>query len=105
MGLECFNPMGLTQLIAVTTTASTAMALNVPAHGVRIRADAALHFAFGSTAGSSAITASIPTTSTPANGIPMLASSVEVFNIGPNAYLSFISTAATNAWVTPGHGI
>lgn len=103
--LESFQPQGLTQLIAVTTSPSAAVQLSAPTVGVRIKADAQVYFAFGSSAGSSSLQASIPTTSTPANGIPLVASAPESFNIGPNAWLSFISTATANVNVTGGFGV
>lgn len=107
MGLDAFRPQGLTQLISVTTTPSTAVQLSSPTMGCRIQTEGQVHFAFGSSAGSSVMTAAVPSTSTPANGIPILANSAEVFNIGPNAYISVVSTAPgpTNVRLTPGYGI
>jgi hypothetical protein len=105
MGLECFQPQGLSKLITCTTTPSTAIQLAAPAVGVRIFADAQVHFAFGSTAGSSGILATMPTSAAPANGICLAGGSVEVFTIGPNAYLSFISSGAATVQFTPGNGI
>lgn len=106
MALEAFQPCGTTQLISVTTTPSTAIALTVATMGVRIVADAAVHVAFGSSAGSSTITATMATTAVANNGIPCPAGAT-LFNIGPVAYLSFISSAAgpTLVRVTPGFGI
>jgi hypothetical protein len=107
MPLDAFQPQGLTQLISVTTTPSTAVLLSAPQVGCRIQTDGLVHFAFGSSAGSSLIQAAVASTSTPANGIPVLANSAEVFNIGAAAYVSLVSTAAgpTNVRLTPGFGI
>jgi hypothetical protein len=105
MGLECFTPQGLSQLISVTTTPSTAIRLPSPTNGVRIYAEGQIHFAFGSTVGSSGILATMPTSAATANGICMPAGSVETFIIGPGAYLSFISSAAATLRFTPGSGI
>jgi hypothetical protein len=105
MGLECFNPQGLSQLISVTTTPSTAIQLPNPSNGVRIYAEGQIHFAFGSTSGSSGILATMATSAATANGICLPAGSVETFVIGPNAYLSFISSAAATVRFTPGNGI
>lgn len=106
MALDAFMPQGLTQLIAATTTPSTAISLSPKTPSVRIYADAAVHFAFGSSTGSSGILATMATTSTPANGIGMMGPSVEVFTIGgENTYLSFISSATANVRVTPGYGV
>lgn len=107
MPLTSFQPQGLTQLISVTTTPSTPVQLSAPQMGVRIWTDAVVHFAFGSSTGSSGISCAIPSTSTPANGIPLQANSVESFNVGPNAWLSFCSTAAgpANVKFTAGFGV
>jgi hypothetical protein len=106
MGLAAFIPAGLSKLVAATTTASTAITQSVPMEAIRIHSDGPVHFAFGSSTGSSGITASTPTTSVPANGISLLGGAAEVFNIGPAAYLSFITTSSTGASVriTPGTG-
>jgi hypothetical protein len=105
MGLEAFMPSGLSQVLTVATTATPAIRLPNPAAGVRIETDSQVYFAIGSTAGSSDLAATIPTSSTPANGIRMMATSVEVFNVGPNAYISFISTATASVSLTPGNGV
>ena len=95
MAIEAFQPQGLTQLIMVTTTPSTAVQMG-PQSGIRVVVDpvAKVHFAFGSSTGSSGIQAALPTTSTPANGIPLLAGADATFNLVPNAYVSLISSAA-----------
>ncbi len=105
MGLEAFTPTGLSQVLTVSTTATPAIQLPTPATGVRIMTDAAIYWAKGSTNGSSNLAATIPTSAAPANGIGMMAVSVEVFNIGPNAWLSFISTGSANVVLTPGYGV
>lgn len=108
MSLDAFQPQGLSQLIAATTTASTAIQLSaVGAPAARVVTDAAVFVAWGSSTGSSGITATAPTTSTPANGMRMLANSLEVFTLGgQNLWLSFITSAAAgaNVWVVGGYG-
>jgi hypothetical protein len=106
MGLDAFNPCGLTKLVAATTTASTAITLDKPTMAVRVQPSDPVYFAFGSSVGSSAMVAAAPSTSTPGNGIPLLGGSAEVFNIGPNAYLSFVTSGSTGAsvFLTPGMG-
>lgn len=109
MAIEAFQPQGNTQLIQVTTTPSTAIQLGVAQSGVRIVTEggAKVHFAFSSSAGSSALQAALPTTSTPANGNPLLPNTDATFNIGPNAWLSFISSSPgpTPVEVTAGFGL
>jgi hypothetical protein len=106
MALDCFFPQGLTKLIACTTTPSTAISLDIRTQMVRVHADTVIHLAFGCSTGSSGIVATMPTTSTPANGIRMASDSVEVFSIGPGAYLSFISSGGSGTvTATPGYGI
>lgn len=106
MSLDAFMPQGLTQLVGVTTTPTTAQQLALPTEGVRIQTDGLVHFAFGSSTGSSTLQAAVPSSNAPANGVPVLANTVEVFNIGPGAYYSIVSTAAGPATVrlTPGFG-
>jgi hypothetical protein len=105
MALDCFQPQGLSLFFACSTTPTTAMQLPLLTQGVRIFADAQVHFAFGTSTGSSGLVATMPTSAAPANGICMVGGTVEAFNIGPGAYLSFISSATANVRVTPGYGV
>lgn len=104
--LTAFQPQGLTQVFSVTTTPTSAFQLSAATFGVRFQAEGQVHFAFGSSAGSSAISCAIPTTAVPANGIPLI-NSVEAFNIGQSAWLSLCSTAPgpTPVRVTGGFGV
>lgn len=100
--LEAFQPQGNTQLVAVTTAPSAALQMPGSIIGSRIRVDAACFFAFSVSSG---VTCTIPTTSTPANGIPLMPGA-ETFNLAPNAWLSFATSSGTaNAWFTGGFGV
>lgn len=102
-----FRPQGLSQLVAVTTAPSAALQLGIPGlPSVRIKTDADLFYAYGTSAGSSNIQCTVPTTSTPANGIDMVGPSVEVFGCGPGAWFSFATSSGTaNARFVGGSGM
>lgn len=105
MSLDAFLPQGNSQLISATTTPSAAIQVSTGSHqGVRIRTSAVAYFSVSS---SSSVTVSMPSTGTPANGIPLNAGAQEKFSIPPNGWLSFMTSASAGAliYVTPGAGL
>ena len=104
--LEAFQPQGNTILIAGTTTASVAVQPSTGSIiGCRI-SNIATGVTYIAVSPSSGISAVIPTTSTPANGFPLLPNSAETFNVAPNFWLSAITSAGTaQIFATPGFGI
>ena len=109
MPLTAFQPQGNTQLIAVTSVASSAVQVSAGnITGARISCDSSVYMAWAS---SSSVSASIPTTSTPASGFPLMYTSsgvrvAENFTLAPNAWVSFIcpTSLGCNVWITPGYG-
>lgn len=102
-----FKPCGNSILIAATSTPATAVQIstgNLP--GMRVQCTSnALWFAVSS---SSSVLLTIPTTAAAANGIGCAAANknfVEVFDVGPNAWVSFGTTGGSaKGFITPGIG-
>jgi hypothetical protein len=101
---DTYRPQGNTTLIAATTTASAAIQPSTGSIGgcrIVTVSTGPVYAAFGATTA----TAVLPTTSTPAEGMPIQANSVETFSLGPNFWASFITTGGTaQVYVTPGFG-
>lgn len=100
-----FQPQGNSQLIQVTTSASAALQLSGGTQTVRVRNTSPVnpvYVAFGT----STVVAVNETTGTPANGIMLNVTSAEKFDVAPNCWFSFISTAAgpTPVYITQGFG-
>lgn len=103
--LQAYMPQGNTSLVAVTTTASTGyQPTSGNIQGARIAniGSVPVYVAFSNVA---TITAAIPTTATPGNGIPILPNSAETMALWPNFYLSAISTGASQLFISPGIGL
>ena len=103
--LEAFQPQGNTMILTVTTTGTPAVQPSTGSiMGARIAnlGGAIAYFAIGQ---SSTTFAVLPSSGTPANGIPIASGGVETFNLGPNFYLSAITSAGTATLsITPGFG-
>lgn len=99
-----FYPLGNTQLVKGTTTASAALqASTAGCDAVQIYPGSTALFlvAFGP----STATAALPTTGTPANGIPLQANVPKIFQIPLNGWFSVIASTAggtADVYVTPG---
>lgn len=103
--IEAFNPQGNTILIIATTTASAATQVSTGnVSGIRIATigAATAYVAIGS----STVQAVLPTSSTPATGIPLLSNSAETFSARPGSYVSAITTSGTQSiYATAGEGV
>ncbi len=102
---NAFTPMGNSQIVMVTTSASAALQLAGNTAGVRIRNASPgnpVYVAFGT----SSVVATNETTGAPANGIMVSLSSFEKFNVPPNCWVSFISSAVgpSAVHITQGFG-
>lgn len=104
--LYAFQPQGLTSLIVATTTASTAYQFSTGGiQGCKVLVNGSTQHVFAAFGQSSAI-AALPTTSTPAAGMPLLPGSDQTFTVPPGDFCSFITASGTaNVWVTPGIGV
>lgn len=105
MPLVAFQPQGNSTLIPVTSTGgSTALQGSTGyVYGYRLTNMSSdyQYVAFGT----STVVATAPVVGTPANGFPMVSGAVESFNLGPNTWISAVSTGATGRLgVTPGFG-
>lgn len=105
MALDAFLPQGLTSLVIATTTASTAYRFSTGSiQGCKILVQGSTQHVFTAFGQSSAI-ASLPTTSTPATGMPMHPNSDQTFSCPPGDFVSFITSSGTaNVFITPGIG-
>ena len=106
MSLDAFYPhTGNTSVALATTTASTAIQPtdgNVGGCRLVNIGSVVAYVAFGG----SDIVSVAPTTTTAANGIPLLPNSGETFSVKPDFYLSAITTSGTALiYVTPGMGL
>jgi len=114
---QAFRPQGNTVEIDVTNASSTPVQIQAPGPGpiseqVRIANAGAgnVYIAFGdASSGSSGATivAAIPTSGNPANGVLMLANTVEIFSYNPQGYIAAICGGADTAklYITPGEGL
>ena len=103
---DTFRPQGNTSLIAATTTASAAIQLtDGDIQGCKVLITGStqhVFLAFGQTTA----TAALPTTSTPAFGMPVQPASDQTFAIPPGAWVSAITSSGTaNVWLSPGSGL
>ena len=103
---QAFQPQGATSLIAATTTASAAVQVSTGAiQGVKVLTHGSTQHVFLAF-GPSTATAVLPTTATPANGMPLLPSSDGTFTIPPGGWVSAITSSGTcNVYLTPGIGL
>lgn len=106
MALDAFLPQGNTSLIAATTTASAAIQVSTGAiQGLKALIQGStqhVFLAFGQTTA----TAVLPTTSTPAAGMPLQPGSDQTFSIPPGGWVSAITASGTaNVYLTPGIGL
>lgn len=106
MALDAFLGQGATSLIVATTTASAAYQISTGAiQGCKVLVQGStqhVFMAFGQTTA----TAALPTTSTPARGMPMQPGSDQSFSIPPGGFVSFITSSGTaNVFITPGIGL
>jgi len=113
MSLEAFSPSGATVLVAASSSTSVAATQlsTTPGvvHAVRVcypstGAAVPIYVAWGS----SSVSAAVPTTATPAVGIPIVAGEEKVFLMGPSLTANWLSavtsagTAAPGLFATPG---
>ncbi len=103
---QAFQEQGLTSLIAATTTASAAVQVSTGAiQGCKVLVQGStqhVFLAFGQTTA----TAVLPTTSTPADGMPVQPGSDNTFTIPPGGWVSAITSSGTaNVFITPGIGL
>lgn len=106
MALNAFLPQGLTSLVVATTTASTAYQFASGAiQGCKILIQGSTQHVF-TAFGQTSATAALPTTSTPANGMPLQPGSDQTFSNPPGCFVSFITSSGTaNVFITPGIGV
>ena len=106
MALDAFQPQGLTSLIAATTTASAAIQVSTGAiQGCRVTVQGSTQHVFIAF-GQSTATAVLPTTSTPAAGMPLLPTTDRAFTMPPGGWVSAITASGTaNVYITPGIGL
>jgi hypothetical protein len=103
-----FQAQGNTSLIPATTTATAAIQPStgsIPGCMLTNLSTNAIWVAIGQS--STMAVAALPTTSVPANGIPMLAGSAQTLGAPPNFWISAItgSTGTSQLAVTPGLGL
>lgn len=103
-----FNPNtgANTQLFSPSTTPFAAVQY-LGSGGVRInnQTTAPLWVAVGTSAASSSLTATLPTSGTPSNTWPMAAGGIETFTFGPNYWLTAMTSAGSGQFtVTAGQG-
>jgi hypothetical protein len=105
MPLTAFLPQGATALIAATTTASAAIQVSTGAiQGCKVVVQGSTQHVFLAF-GQSTATAVLPTTGTPALGMPVQPGSDQTFTIPPGAWVSAITSSGTaNVFLTPGFG-
>lgn len=106
MALNAFQEQGNTSLIVATTTASAAIQVSTGAiQGCKVLIQGStqhVFLAFGQTTA----TAVLPTTSTPARGMPLLPTSDQTLTIPPGGWVSAITSSGTaNVFLTPGIGL
>ena len=101
-----FQPQGATSLIAATTTASAAIQIATGGQqGCKVLVVGSTQHVFLAF-GVSTATAVLPTTSTPALGIPLQPSSDQSFTVPANAWVSAITSSGTaSVYITPGFGL
>lgn len=111
MSLNAFQPSGgpfATVLVALTSSPSSPMQISTGGSpGVRLynSSTAPAYVSLGTTQGSSAsLQAQLPTTAVPGS-MALLPTSVETFNVGPNVWLSAMTSAGAGQLMgTPGYG-
>lgn len=100
-----FKPCGNTKLISVTSDASAAAQISTGAipHARFFAPSGSAWVALGA---SSTVAAVVPTTATPNNGVLIPTGMPTFLDIGPNVYLSAVSSAGATAtlYITPGLG-
>ena len=104
--LEAFQPMGDTLVITAGTAASTAVQCTAGSNYSYRFYNSGVTPVYVEAGLTSTALAVIPSSGTPANGMPLAPGAIEVFNLGPNQFLSAISSAGTNVlYVTNGFGV
>lgn len=108
MSLQAFGPRGLTANISANGTASAA---------VRVRSTPPGHYTYQFVnsggnkcwfaSGNGVVVVAIPTPGAPANGIPILANEIVVYNLSPDAFFSVIceTGSVTTLEISVGEGM